>query len=344
MRGRQRIIVSRKFSKELIDKIHLKYGHVGPNHILAKLRPFYYSKNLDRLVIQYCKQCETCIQNKTRTGRRVGPLSKLGPPTEPFEIMSIDTVGGFAKNKSPKKYLHILIDHFSRAVFITTSKTQNSNDIMKLVDKIARKQMIKMILTDKYPAMTSKEFGEFCRDRKIKLVFTPTNCASSNGLNERVNQTLVNRIRCKINSGEPRAWSKVAEECVQEYNDTTHSVTGYSPNHLLYGNLSPIIPEELIETEDLRKVRAAALENSTNNFERNKIRIEKNRKNFDFKVNDFVYVESSNKLNRNKLDPIRTGPFKILKRISNTIFELDHGKNKERFYHCSKLVPKEILD
>lgn len=46
-------------------------------------------------------------------------MSKLGPAKKPFEIMSFDTVGGFSNNNSPKKFMHILIDHFSRAVFVS---------------------------------------------------------------------------------------------------------------------------------------------------------------------------------------------------------------------------------
>lgn len=83
-------------------------------------------------------------------------MSKLGPSKKPFEIMSFDTVGGFFNNNSPKKYMHILIDHFSRAVFMSTSKTQSSDDITKLIDSTGETDSIKIILADRYPVMTSK--------------------------------------------------------------------------------------------------------------------------------------------------------------------------------------------
>lgn len=37
-------------------------------------------------------------------------MSKLGPARKPYEIISIDTVGGFGNNRSAKKYMHILVD------------------------------------------------------------------------------------------------------------------------------------------------------------------------------------------------------------------------------------------
>jgi len=41
-----------------------------------------------------------------------------------------------------------------------------------------------------------------------------------------------------------------------------------------------------------------------------------------FQDNDLVYIENGNKMNRNKLDEIRSGPFRIIKKISNTIYEV----------------------
>ena len=136
-------------------------------------------------------------------------MSKLGPARKPFEIMSFDTVGGFSNNNSLKKYIHILIDHFSRAVFMSTSKTQRSGDIITLIDSTGETDSIKIILAERYPVMSSKEVQEYARKKNIKLIFTSTDCPSSNGLNERVNQTLVNRIRCKVNSDiKKRNWTR----------------------------------------------------------------------------------------------------------------------------------------
>lgn len=100
--------------------------------------------------------------------------------------------------------MHTLIDHFSRAIFMSTSKTQRSDDITKLIDSTGETDSIKIILADRYPVITCKEAQEYAREKNIKLIFTLTDCPSLNGLNEKVNQTLVNRIRCKINSNKKK--------------------------------------------------------------------------------------------------------------------------------------------
>ena len=98
------------------------------------MRRLYYFKNMDQIVDKFCKQCKICIKNKSRTRRPIEFMSKLGPAKKPFEIMSFDTVGGYSNNISSKKFMHILMDHFSRTVFMSTSKTQRSDDITKLID------------------------------------------------------------------------------------------------------------------------------------------------------------------------------------------------------------------
>ena len=147
-----------------------------------------------------CRSCETCIKNKSRIGCFKAPLSQLGPAKRPFEIMSLDTIGGFKANKSTKKYLHLIIDHFTRYAFISTSKTQVAKDFIKLMKKVEKEkeEKIETLLADQYAGINSTEFKQYLKKQEITLIFTAVDCAFSNGLNERTNQTIVNRIRCKI--------------------------------------------------------------------------------------------------------------------------------------------------
>jgi len=65
-------------------------------------------------------------------------------------------------------------------------------------------------------------------DNGIDHVYTVVDNASSNGLIEHTGQTLVNRIRCRLNENESKiAWSTIARRCVSEYSNTIHSSTGF---------------------------------------------------------------------------------------------------------------------
>lgn len=185
----KKIIISEEFSIQLIKKVHDKYCHLGKTQMINKITPFYTSKNLIKNINRICDTCEICLKNKTRRKSKYGFMSHLGPATRPFEIVSIDTVGGFGGGRSTKKYLHILIDHFTRYVYILTSANQTANDFVKLTKMVTRNYKIETILTDQYPGINSKEYKEFLKEEKIKLIFKAVDAPFSNGLNERVNQT-----------------------------------------------------------------------------------------------------------------------------------------------------------
>lgn len=96
---------------------------------------------------------------------KFGLMSHLGPAKKPFEIVSIDTIGGFGGSRSTKKYLHLLADHFPRHAYILTSKPQSANDFIKLVkDNVPETNKIGLILTDQYPGINSKEFKKYLCD------------------------------------------------------------------------------------------------------------------------------------------------------------------------------------
>ena len=57
---------------------------------------------------------------------------------------------------------------------------------------------LNIVLADQYPGINSGKFKQYLESKNITMIFTSVDCAFSNGFNERANQTLVNRNRCKI--------------------------------------------------------------------------------------------------------------------------------------------------
>ena len=89
-----------------------------------------------------------CIKNKSRKNHDFGKLGQLGPTSRPFQIMYLDTIGGFAGKRSTKRYLHLFADHFTRFVYVLTSKNQYASAFIKLVDKVQKNNKIEILLTD----------------------------------------------------------------------------------------------------------------------------------------------------------------------------------------------------
>ncbi len=340
----KRILLTEQMGKILINKIHETLGHIGGKHLINSIRPHYFFPQLESHIAKVTATCEICIKNKTRVGKKLGLLKHLGPAARPFEILSLDTIGGFGGRRSTKRYLHLLVDHFTRFAYISTSANQNCSEFIKLLDSVQKQNKITTLLTDQYGAFMSNEFEKYIQQNSINHIFTAIDNPESNGLNERLNQTLTNRIRCKINiKNEKRAWSSIARECIDEYNNTIHTVTKFTPRFLMEGINFQIVPPELNNSPiSLDEARKIALENSKENHKINKIRIDKNRKNYIFKKGDLVYVENGNKLNRKKLDEIRLGPFPITHLVSESILLVKCGNTRQhiRQFHINKVIPK----
>ena len=339
LRNRRRIFVSRRFGEKIIDQVHHLYGHIGAAHLLHKIRPYYYFKHLDRLVEEYVRKCEICRRNKSRKPRDCGLLSRLGPAVRPFQIISIDTIGGFGGSGSPKKYIHLAVDHFTRFGWLLTSSSCKASEFVRLLRPIVETGQVEIVLSDQYSANYSKQVRKFLEDRNVRLVFTSVDWASSNGLNERLGQTLVNRVRCRRNERRATAWPKIAESCMREYNATRHSVTGFAPSYLMTGERSEIVPEELLVRTDLAADREVAFENSRKDHKRNKTRVDRRRRPKTFEPGELVYVHNGNRINRGKLEEVRVGPVRVGKRISSSMYLVDCGGRKSDTVHAGALTP-----
>lgn len=333
-----RIVVSEDLAKVIIDRIHTKFGHLGMTRMNEMISRQYHIFDLSKKIKKYVERCDVCVRRKSRTDAKLGHLSRLGPAERPFQIMSIDTVGGFAGANSTKKYMHLLIDHFTRYVWALTSATQTAKNFINLIKPI-KDHGVETLLADQYTGINSQEFKRFVNNQNITLVFTTVDCARSNGMNERVNQTIVNRLRCKFDEGGKTSWASDAKAVVAEYNKTPHSSTGFAPEFLLYGKHNGISPiDHPIELEEARR---QAFVRSNCAFNRNKARYDKGRKNVEFKEGDLVYINSGNRLNRHKLHDIKQGPFRILKRHSNSMYYVDVDKKRKEgtLFNISKLYP-----
>ena len=342
IKSKNKILLDHTTGLQLIERVHLHYGHISSHHIYNTLKNFYHFKDMYRHICAFTASYKICLCNKTRCRNTSGLLGHLGPATRAFEIMSLDTVGGFGGRRSTKRYLHILVDHFTRYAYVLPSTGQTSADLIRLLRIALREHPIETLLTDQYGGLTSKEFTNFVKSENIQHLFTAVDHPESNGLNERLNQSLVNRIRCRINESRTKiAWSSLAYKCTAEYNSTLHSATGFSPTYLLFGQRDLISPLDSLSPNTYASDLEIAYNNSLISHNRNKLRLDRYRTQVIFSPGDYVYIANGNKLNRDKLDPVRLGPFIVHRRLSNSLHEINisHKPNNvaTRLYHISKI-------
>lgn len=118
-----------------------------------------------------------------------------------------------------------------------------------------------------------------------------------------------------------------------------HSVTRFAPSYLLHGVSKDFIPDVLQELPDLASDRKIAFENSVKSHEYNKKYYDKFKSDIIFSVGVMVYIDNGSKLNKEKLDELRVGPFPISRKLSNSVYEIDVGRGdcSKRLYHTRKI-------
>ena len=341
-----KVFVPEKLRKQLIENFHLTFGHIGKQKVLNLISSCYYWPQMGNDINEFVSACQICQTNKVLKMKKLGSLSQIGPAKNPFDIISIDTIGGLSGYNSSKQYIHLAIDNFTRFIWTVTSKTQTSKDFINLIKNIMQISKPKLIIADQYTGINSKEFLNFLTKNDIKYLFITVNCPQSNGLCERANQTIVTRLRCMFNdSNQKTNWPKLLNTVVQQYNDTPHDVTKFSPNHLLF-NKKPY--ESLFENESclpLERIREIAFQNSQKHHEINKHYYDLKHKQVTFKEGDQVLIENKNYITRKKLDPVMIGPFEIIKKLSDISYVIQYNKKgkTDDIFHVSKLRPYNAL-
>ncbi|GFW39731.1 hypothetical protein TNCV_3189021 [Trichonephila clavipes] len=270
---------------------------------------------------------------------------RLYPPQ--FNLLSISllilSVGGFNYYNSTKKFLHLIIDHATRYVWAFASKSETTETYANCLKQLFQIQIPSKLLTDRNGAFTSSRFKRFLRNYNVKQLLTTSHHPQTNGKCERVNQSIVTKLRYKVNSSPTKIpWTKILEQVINEYNLTPHSVTKFPPAYLLFGTLpyTPPLAQNQVypPVEEARKL---AKENTIKYHEKNKIKYDARFIDSPFEPGDLVIYEEFNYPNRRKLSPIFSGPYEIVQKLSDVNYEITKPnaltKKPTEIVHVSKL-------
>ena len=341
-KGYKKIVVPISLRRKLLDNAHKDFGHPGIQKMLNLISPNYYWPNMTQDISLYVKHCDVCQKNKSPKQKKFGLLQAMPASDQPFECLSIDSVGGFNYYNSQKKYLHLIIDHATRYIWAFPSKNVNTETYINCLKLIFNVQIPQKVLSDRNAAFTSSKFKRFLRKNNITQLLTTAHHPQTNGKIERVNQSIVTRLKCKVNSTPSKIpWTKLLEQVVQEYNNTPHSVTNFPPAYLLFGQLpynSPHNQEIYPPVKDALKI---AKERTINFHQKNKRNYDKHYVEPNFNVGDQVIYEEFRYPNTRKLTANFNGPYTIIKKLSEVNYEIDRpnyhtGANSE-IVHVSKL-------
>jgi len=70
IKSKNKILLDHTTGLQLIERVHLHYGHSGSHHIYNTLKNFYHFKDMYRHICAFTASCKICLCNKTRCRTR----------------------------------------------------------------------------------------------------------------------------------------------------------------------------------------------------------------------------------------------------------------------------------
>ncbi|WVZ07194.1 hypothetical protein V8G54_020540 [Vigna mungo] len=206
---------------------HLRMGHISEKGLeeLEKQNLLLGDK------LQKLDFCDHCVLGKSH---RI-PFGKGKHSTErPFEYVHADLWGpARTLTHGGGAYFLSIIDDFSRRVwiYVLKNKSETFQKFKEWHTQIENQLgcRLKCLRTDNGLEFVSEEFNGFCTEKGIRRHKTVVGTPQQNGLAERMNRTILERVRCMLlGSGLSKAfWGEAANTAVYLINRSPSSALNF---------------------------------------------------------------------------------------------------------------------
>jgi hypothetical protein len=349
------------FKNVLLEEYHSSTlgGHSGIHKTYGRLSENVFWEGMKQDVVNFVKSCLTCQQTKIPTHLPYGLLQPLPPPTTIWEHISMDLIVGLPSFHNTT-VIFVVVDRFSKAAHF--GPLPSNFTAYKVVDLFAQMVykhhgMPQSIVSDRDPIFLSNFWQQLFRNCGTKLSMSSAYHPQSDGQTKIVNKALQQYLRCFVNT-KPTQWGKYLHLAEWHYNTTTHSSTGFSPFHIVYGKPPPSLPQYIAGTSTVEALDETLRDRDTilqilkkklaKAQQAMKLYADKRRLSHPFKEGDWVLVKlrpyrqvSVSGPRNNKLAKRFFGPFKIVQQIGEVAFKLQLPVTSRihPVFHASQLKP-----
>lgn len=348
------VVVPKSQSQSVIQSYHdsLTSGHFGIKKTILKIQSKYYWDTLSKDVTDYIKKCKLCQFNKRQNCNQ-----GLAKPIEittglPFNRITIDFTGPFSPSERKQ---FILVGTCASTKFVVTkayTKANAESAANFLLEIITRFGTPKFLHSDRGSHFDNCIIQNICKKFNIVHLLSTSYHPESQAYTERTNQTIK---QCLTNymSENHSNWSYLLPFVTFSINTTPHSRLKYAPFYLLHGYMpnlpidNKILPEisslNIVKSmEALQKVRNDIPRLITSIQEKDKYYYDKKHKSVEFLPNQLVLLKNPPSVFKKTFQPKFTGPFKIIRKISEVNYEVEILNNNVatlETFHVRRLKP-----
>ena len=232
-------------------------GHFSKDRTIERLRVLAWWPGWTAQVERYCNSCDRFQKANRATGKRFGLLQAIDEPKQRWEVVNMDFVTALPPGgKDSFNAVLVVVDRFSkRARFLPCYKDNTAMDVALLFwsSIINDVGCPKVIISDRDPKFTSEFWQNLFDLLGTKLAFSTAYHPQTDGLAERMIQTLEDLIRryCafglhfKDGEGYTHDWVSLLPALEYAYNSSVHATTGKTPFELERGWV-PHMPRDLL--------------------------------------------------------------------------------------------------
>lgn len=346
-------VVPRNMRREIVSICHDNNGHFSLDKTLSKLQESYWFENMRNYVMRYIAACIPCLYNKKPKGKVEGFMHPIDKIPIPFHTIHIDHVGPLTRSTGGKKHILVLIDAFTKFIFLCPTRNTSTAPVIKFLTSIfSTYGTPTRLISDRGTAFTSRSFQNFCKNLNIKHIQIAVGTPRANGELERYNATTLDALRTTINK--EKEWEKRLPEIQFALNNSVNATTGKTPSELLMGYRPRNPAEAIINVEiqpnrpivnSLKELREEVYQQIKRKQNNQKKRFDKKRKIArKYEVDDLVLVQKQHTTEGSKkLLPVFKGPFKIIKVLENdryVIRDIEGSKRSQRILTSVEAVDK----
>lgn len=321
--GAYLVVVPKSMQTQLVRKAH-EVGHKSARRTQEVLQRDYYIERLGPKCAQVIANCVECILSARKSGHQEGFLSPIDTGL-PLATYHLDHLGPLPSTVKAYKYLLVIIDSFTKFVWIYPVKDTSTVEVLKRMD--LQKNVFGQpgrVITDRGSAFTSSDFKNYCCEEKIEHRTITTGVPRGNGQVERVHAIIIPMLT-KLSVNNPMKWYQHVEKVQRFINASKSRATGRTPFEMMIGvpmknpedsELAAVLEEELradFETErnDMRKVAKESIDRIQ---EENRRYFNKRRKApTEYREGDWVAIKKTQFATGAKLQPDYMGPYVVIK-------------------------------
>ncbi|MBW0520961.1 hypothetical protein O181_060676 [Austropuccinia psidii MF-1] len=235
-------------------------GHLSEDRKLQKVKNCAWCPSWRKENIEYFHTCDRCQKANRSTGKKFGLMIHIQEPKSPWEAFHMDWVTELppSGDKISNAFLVIVDRYIKTPIFFPCHKDDTAMDTALLLWSrvISHTGLFKNIISDRDPKLTSSLWTNLHRLFGTKLSFSTAYHPQTDGLAERMIETLEEMIRrfCdyglefKDTDGFTNEWCTLIPALEFAYKTSVHYSTGQTPAMLEKG-WNPRLPEDTLRKD-----------------------------------------------------------------------------------------------